>query len=479
MENSKEIQSSAGEIILVVDDSIDWIETCKDILQDRNYKILTADSVDLALSILNTTTVDLVLTDFNMPGKNGLELVQKINEIELGCAVILMTAFPSIESAITTLKSGAFDYLIKPFAPEQLLTAVRNALDRSALARENQFLKAQLADVNADPDIIGKSVQIQNTLSDLKRAAQMNTTVLLLGESGTGKDLAARFLHQNSSRSKKHFVAINCAAIPADLLESELFGHESGAFTGATKPRIGLFENADQGTVFLDEIGEMPLALQAKLLRVLEDRKLRRVGSNKERAIDIRLICATHRNLMELVKENSFREDLYYRLNVITISIPPLREHTDDIMMLLQHFFKKYETRQYPAPKEISTEARAALFAYKWPGNVRELSNLAQFMIFANRMGSIELDQLPPQLREHAPQKILTLLKIESMVDPTFFDLTYAEAKTKIEDLFEKTYIEKNLEKNNWNISQTAESTGMDRRTTHRLMNKFNIHKPE
>ena len=479
MSDPLEVKVRAGETILVVDDSPDWVETCRDILTDQTYKILSANSVDKALEILKTTVVDLVLTDFNMPGKTGLELVQTINQVDMGCAVILMTAYPSVDSAIAVLKSGALDYLIKPFAPEQLLTAARNALDRSALARENQFLKAQLADANASHEIIGKSAKIQSMIVDLTRAAQMDTTVLVYGESGTGKELAARFLHRNSKRSKQHFAAINCAAIPHDLLESELFGHEAGSFTGATKARVGLFENADHGTVFLDEIGEMPLGLQAKLLRALEERKVRKVGSNKERSIDIRLICATNRNLLEMVKDKTFREDLYYRLNVITVEVPPLFERREDILMLLQYFFEKYATRQYPAPKELSPEVRAALLDYRWPGNIRELSNLAHFLIFANRSGTIQIDQLPSQFKSKSLREGDSAFSTDFKVDVGLFDQSYAEAKSKIDDAFEKIYVERNLIKYDWNISLTAEKTGMDRRTTHRLMNKFNIHKPE
>jgi DNA-binding NtrC family response regulator len=346
------------------------------------------------------------------------------------------------------------------------------------LTRENQFLKAQLATVDEKLEILGKSVPIQEMIENLRRAAQMDTTVLVLGESGTGKELAARFLHRHSPRAKEHFVAINCAAIPAELLESELFGHEAGAFTGAGKARIGLFENADRGTVFLDEIGEMPVQLQAKLLRVLEDRKVRRVGANKERSIDIRVICATNRNLADLVSEKSFREDLYYRLNVITIRVPPLREHKEDIMTLLQHFFLKHASRQHPAPSEISAEVRAALFDYPWPGNIRELSNLAQFLIFADRNGTIELGQLPPQFAKSMVSKSSVGPVADLTMPVHLLDQAYLTAKSEVEEAFEKAYVERNLAKYDWNISLTAEKTGMDRRTAHRLIAKFNIQKP-
>ena len=343
--------SSLRETLLIVDDSQDWVDTCADMLADQGYNVLTANSVEKALRILESAPVDLVLTDLSMPGQDGLDLIKKIYEIDLGCGIVLMTAYPTVESAIKTLKLGALDYLIKPFSPEQLLASVQNGLDRSALRRENQFLKSRLANVDSNSEIVGKSQKLNVMLEELIRAAQMDTSVLIQGESGSGKELAAKLLHRNSKRAKKHFVPINCAAIPADLLETELFGHEAGAFTGAVQARIGLFENANGGTVFLDEVGELPLPLQAKLLRVLEERKVRRVGSNKERLIDVRLIFATHRNLYELVRDGKFREDLFYRINVITIGIPPLRERREDILLLLQHFLQTYETRNTQRPK--------------------------------------------------------------------------------------------------------------------------------
>ncbi|HAR44268.1 MAG TPA: hypothetical protein DCS07_16820 [Bdellovibrionales bacterium] len=466
-----------NETILIVDDIADWRDTCSDILGDEGFKVLTASSAMEALKILDERSVDLVVTDMTMPQMSGIELIQKIRERDHGCGIILVTGFPTVETAITALKSGASDYLLKPFSPEQLLHSVNNALDKSRLARENQFLKSQVAGLSQYGDFIGRSEEMRKLFEGLGRAAGMDASVLLYGESGTGKELAARVLHRKSPRVKKHFAAINCAAIPENLLESELFGHEAGAFTGATEMRLGLFENADGGTVFLDEIGEMPLGLQAKLLRVIEDRKIRRLGSNKERQINIRIISATNRDLPAMVAQKGFREDLYYRLNVITISIPPLRDRKEDILLLLQHFLNLHGTRERPSPREITPDARDALLRYRWPGNVRELANLAQFLIFADRDGVVTVSDLPIHfgVASVAPDR-----RAEDVISggSMYFDLPMIEAKKHLLDEFEENYVRHALLKYDWNISAAAEASGIDRRTIHRIIAKLGLKRP-
>ncbi|HLE01180.1 MAG TPA: sigma-54 dependent transcriptional regulator [Bdellovibrionota bacterium] len=466
------------ETILVVDDVPDWLDTCSDILGDQGYKILTAASALAALKILEDQPIDLVVTDMTMPEMSGLELVRRIREADRGCGIILMTGYPTVETAVTALKGGASDYLVKPFTPEQLLHSVGSTLDKTRLMRENQFLESQVAGLTQYGELIGRSEPMHQLYQELERAAGIDASVLLTGESGTGKELAARILHRKSPRAKKHFAAINCAAIPDNLLESELFGHEAGAFTGATETRLGLLENAEGGTVFLDEIGEMPGSLQVKLLRVIEDRKVRRLGSNKERVVNVRFISATNRDLAALIGQRSFREDLYYRLNVIMLRVPPLRERKEDILLLLQHFFKMYGTRARPAPRELTPEARDRLLRYSWPGNVRELANLAQFLIFADRDGLVREEDLPRHFIQGDGQGGGTK---EARGEPdwaAYYDIPFTTAKKRLFETFEDAYVRHSLLKHDWNISAAAEASGIDRRTIHRIVNKLGLKRP-
>lgn len=460
------------ETILIVDDMPDWLETCSDVLSDQGYQILTTSSSLEALNMLEKQSIDLVITDLTMPDLSGVELVKHIHLKGLGCAVVLMTGYPTVETAITVLKAGASDYLLKPFAPDQLTFSVRSALDKNRLRRENQFLHSQIQGLTQFGDMIGRSEVMYKLYEELRRASTMDARVLLVGESGTGKELSARFLHRESSRKKRHFVAINCAAIPDALLESELFGHESGAFTGASGSRTGLIENADGGTLFLDEIGEMPLSLQAKLLRVLEDGKIRPVGSNKEKSVNVRFLSATNRSLSTMMAEKTFREDLFYRLNVINIRVPPLRERKEDIVLLLQHFFEVHATKSRPAPCEISAAARGLLLQYSWPGNCRELSNLAQFLIFADRDGIVDVEDLPNHFR-------VNQCKTPAEFNwSTLFNFPLTEAKQVLLDQLEEKYFEHSLLKNNWNVSAAAAEAGIDRRTIHRIINRLDLKRP-
>ena len=466
-----------AETILIIDDEPDWIDTCFDILSDEGYNILTTSCVKKAIEIIDKEIVDLVITDLVMPQINGIDLIKKIKSIDSSISVILMTSYPSIESAIPALKEGASDYLIKPFSPEQLIDTSHKTLDKGRLLRENKFLRSQIEKTTYFGTLLGQSQPMKDLFFNIQRAANLDANILIVGESGTGKELIAQILHRRSFRLSNHFVPINCASIPADLLESELFGHEVGSFTGATTPRIGLFENADKGTVFLDEIGEMSLPLQAKLLRVIEDKKVRRVGSNKERKINVRFISATNRDLSSMMSEKTFREDLFYRLNAITISAPPLRERQNDICLLLHHFLEKHRTRQYPPPEEISTEVYECLLRYDWPGNVRELSNFAQFLIFANQGSGqvLKYDDLPKKFH-----KTKSIENNNQTIDfPDYlYKLPLAEAKKQLYAKFEKDYLEGILKRHNWNVSEAAKFAGNDRRTIHRIIKKTHITRP-
>ncbi len=469
---SEVTQEFPRETILIVDDIPDWLETCSDILGDQGYQILTTSSSLEAVKILEQRSVDLVITDLTMPDMNGVELVKHVQARAQGCAVIVITGYPTVDTAITALKAGASDYLLKPFSPEQLTFSVRSALDKNRLRRENQFLRSQIQGMNQYGDMIGRSEVMHKLYEDLKRAAVMDARVLLVGESGTGKELSARLLHRESLRKKRHFVPINCAAIPGSLLESELFGHDAGAFTGASEARIGLIENGDGGTVFLDEIGEMPIALQAKILRVMEDGKIRHLGSTKEKAVDVRFISATNRDLGVMMAEKTFREDLFYRLNVINIRVPPLRERKEDILLLLQHFLSLHSKKQGTAPLEISTKAQDLILRYSWPGNCRELANLAQFLIFADRDGVVDVNDLPNHF---------SVEKGKSDAEfnwANLFDLPLADAKRVFFDQLEEKYVKHALLTNNWNISATATASGIDRRTIHRIINRLDLKRP-
>lgn len=466
------MSDAVNETVLVIDDVSDWLDTCADILGDEGYRVLTSAKSTSALRIIEEQTIDLVVTDLTMPEMNGIELLRHIQEKSPGCNVILITGFPTIETAIEALKAGASDYLLKPFTPEQLVHAVRSALDKSRLRRENHYLRSQIQGLTKFGDLIGRSPVMHKLFENLERVARMDARVVLIGESGTGKELCARILHRHSARAKRNFVPINCAAIPENLLESELFGHEAGAFTGAGEARIGLIENASGGTVFLDEIGEMPLALQAKLLRVIEDGKIRRLGSNKERSIDVRFIAATNRDLSAMVAEKTFREDLYYRLNVITLVVPPLRERKEDLQLLLQHFLKLHSTKRHQAPLEISAKAQDLILRYSWPGNCRELANLAQFLIFGDRDGIIDVDDLPQHFMSQKTQS-------EVPFDwSSLIDMPLIGAKKVVFDKLEENYVKHALLKNEWNISATAETCGIDRRTIHRIINRFDLKRP-
>jgi DNA-binding NtrC family response regulator len=326
---------------------------------------------------------------------NGIEFLKRVKEKNPAQAVIIMTAYASLETAVEALRAGAYDYVVKPIIHEEIKQIVRNALNQSALQRENVLLKKQIEKEYDFSNIIGESLSIKKVIAEVKKIADARSNVLLLGETGTGKELIARAIHFNSSRAAKPFIPINCSAIPENLLESELFGHVKGAFTGAIMLKKGLFEEADGGTVFLDEIGDLGVPLQAKLLRVLEDHQIRPVGGNQSVKIDLRFICATNRNLENAVREGTFREDLFYRINVITLKLPPLRERKEDIELLARHLVQKYSTELGKGVKEIDAEALNLLKAYRWPGNVRELQNIIERAVLIAEDGAILPENLP------------------------------------------------------------------------------------
>jgi two-component system response regulator PilR (NtrC family) len=382
--------------ILVVDDEISMREFLGILMEREGYRVDLANSAESAVALLQSASYDLVISDVKMPGMDGLALLAQVKKLAPDTAVIMVTAFSTAEHAVEAMKLGAYDYIAKPFNVEEIRIIVRNALDRRTLAKENLRLREEVRERYDFSGLIGKSKKMRDVYTLIEKVAGSLANVLIFGESGTGKELAAKAIHYNSPRKDKSFVAVNCGAIPETLMESELFGHQKGAFTGAVSDRPGLFEQAEGGTLFLDEIGEVPLQLQAKLLRVIQEREFRRVGGADSFKADVRLVAASNRELEEQVREGTFREDLFYRLNVVQVRMPSLRERQEDIPLLVDHFLKKYAGSS-SEPEIITPAALKFLMAYPFPGNVRELENMVERCVV---LGSrkIEREFLPPQV---------------------------------------------------------------------------------
>ncbi len=382
--------------ILVVDDELSMREFLSILLEREGYLVDQAESAETAMSFLETNSYDLVVSDVKMPGLDGISLLAGIKQTSPDTAVLMMTAFSTAEQAVEAMKLGAYDYIAKPFNVEEIKILVRNALEKRSLKKENLRLKQEVQERYCFSGMIGKNKKMREVYSIIEKVAPSTANVLILGESGTGKELAARAIHYNSTRRSKPFIAVNCGAIPETLMESELFGHKKGSFTGAIADRAGLFEQAEGGTLFLDEIGEMPLQLQAKLLRVLQEREFRRIGGLEDKKTDVRIVAASNRDMEEQVREGSFREDLFYRLNVVQVRMPSLREVPEDIILLVEHFFRKYSN--VPIDGDVITSgALKTLMAYPFPGNVRELENLVErCIVLGNNV--INEDCLPEKI---------------------------------------------------------------------------------
>jgi two-component system NtrC family response regulator len=363
------------DTILIVDDEPNYLVVLSELLKEEDFEVLTAQRGEEGLRIVEETDLDLVITDMRMPGMDGVELLRAVKSYNVNLPVIMITAFGEVEKAVIAMKAGAYNYLVKPFNNEELLVNIRKAIEHYTLLRENLRLRDEARIRFGFANIIGKNARMQEIYRLIEKVAPTPASVLITGESGTGKELVARAIHVNSPRENGPFISVNCAALPETLLESELFGHERGAFTGATSLRKGRFELADSGTLFLDEIGDIPLSLQSKLLRVLQERSFERVGGDRSISVDVRIITATNRDLKDEVDEGRFREDLYYRLNVLHIHMPPLRERADDIPMLTEHFINKFAKMLNKSDLRISGEALRYLVGLPWEGNVRELEN--------------------------------------------------------------------------------------------------------
>ena len=386
--------------ILIADDDPDIREVLGDRLAAQGYEIATARDGVEALEALRDDRPDLAVLDLMMPRMGGMEVLQKIRDEGLDITTLVITASGTVQSAVDAMRHGAYDFLTKPFDPQQVVLTVRQALEREGLRRSNQFLSGQIRATVPAP--IGDSLCMRQVLATARKAAEARSTVLLLGESGTGKEVMARAIHQWSDRRDEHFVAVNCVALSEELLESELFGHERGAFTGAVAQKAGKFETADSGTIFLDEIAEMRADLQAKLLRVLQEHRFERVGGTRSITVDIRVIAATNQDLDRAMEQGTFREDLYFRLNVITLKMPPLRDRREDIPLLQEHFLRRFATETKRRVRRVSAEATRLFMLYDWPGNVRELENTIERAVVLGQEDEIVPDDLPARILEHA-----------------------------------------------------------------------------
>ncbi len=440
--------------ILIVDDE----ESVRDSLyswfiEDR-YHVECAENAKVALSMLESESFDIILADIKMPGMDGMEMLRRIKAMRKESIVIMMTAFATVDTAVQALKDGAFDYVTKPFDPDDLSHLIRNAAKLITLADENVVLKEKVMMLENVEDLVGKSDAMQKVLGQVESVAQSNSSVIITGESGTGKELIAKAIHSNSPRKFFPLVSVHCGALTESLLESELFGHEKGAFTGAMYNRKGRFEMADSGTIFLDEIATISTKMQIELLRVLETKRFVRVGGNKEITSDFRVICATNKDLKNMVEKGTFREDLFYRLNVVNIHIPPLRERVGDIPLLVEYFIKKYCTSMNKPPIKIDSAALRRLEEFSFPGNVRELENMVERAIVIGNGKKIQVRDLPLE---------------KNLIDSSAESL----------DDHEKNHIFQILTKYDWNITRSAKALKVDRVTLYNKIRKYELKSAE
>src|SRR6266542_754966 len=450
--------------LLVVDDEKNMRLSLEAVMADEGYEVRAVDSAEQALRLLEQEDFFMIITDARLNGMSGYEFLGQLKLKWPGLPVLMITAFATPKLAVEAIKAGAIDYLAKPFAPEELLHAVARCAERHRLILENQELRARAGEPYRLEQIIGESPKVRELRQLIQTVAPTNATVLILGESGTGKELVAGALHTLRQRSAAHYVRINCAAIPETLLESELFGHERGAITGALRQKSGRVEEADEGTIFLDEIGDMSRPLQAKLLRLLEDGSFTRVGGNEELRVDVRLMAATNRDIIEAIRLNQFREDLFHRLNVVQLRPSPLRERGRDVLLLADHFLRKFNAAMNKQIKRISVAAQQKLLAHHWPGNVRELRNVIERAIILETGDEIHPANLPEFHLE------TRLRKTELPVVPS------GQSIDEVMSNFEREFILNTLEQNRYNLTRTAEQLKITRHALRYRMQRLNIH---
>jgi two-component system nitrogen regulation response regulator NtrX len=444
------------QVVLIVDDEEGIRESLSGIFEDEGFDVFASSSGEEALRILKEQNPDLILLDVWLPGIDGIQTLNEVKKLKPDLPVIMISGHGNIELAVKATRMGAYDFLEKPLSLERVLLAAKRALERRTLEMENKSLKQDLI---KKWRLIGDSQTMKQLREQIDLAAQSNSRVMILGESGSGKELVARLLHENSKRACNPFIEMNCAAIPQELIESELFGHEKGSFTGAFEKKKGKFELADQGTLFLDEVGDMSLSTQSKVLRVIETQEFQRVGGSRNIKVDVRIIAATNKDLREELKRGTFREDLLYRLNVIPIDVPPLRDKKEDIPALVDYFLEYFAAEYGQKPKKITTDGLKVLEAYDWPGNIRELRNVIERLVIMTPS-----DTITPK----------NLVMGESSQSDYFAFKTLRDAR----DSFEKDFIMKKLEENNWNISRTAEFLDIERSNLHRKIKAYDIKTP-
>lgn len=446
----------AEPVVLIVDDEGSIRQSLSDIFRDEGYYVLTSSSGEEAVELVKEHNPDLILLDIWLPGIDGIQTLEEIKGLKPDIPIIMISGHGNIELAVRATKMGAYDFLEKPLSLERVLLVSNRALEKQALEKEYKALKQ---DLTKKFRLIGTSPKITMLKEQIEMASQSNSRVLIMGESGSGKELVARLLHEKSKRAGKPFVEVNCAAIPQELIESELFGHEKGSFTGAYEKKKGKFELADEGTLFLDEVGDMSLSAQSKVLRVIETQEFQRVGGNRNIKVDVWIIGATNKNLREEVKKGNFREDLLFRLDVIPIVVPPLRERKEDIPELVEYFINFFASEYRQKPKKITPEAIRILQSYDWPGNIRELRNVIERLVIMT------------------PSDTITAKSIV-IGEPTKEDYLSFTTLREARDAFEKIFITKKLEENNWNISRTAEVLQIERSNLHKKIKAYNIRVP-
>ncbi|MBW2312389.1 MAG: sigma-54-dependent Fis family transcriptional regulator [Deltaproteobacteria bacterium] len=451
--------------ILIIDDEAQMLDNCGRILRRSGYDCLLLQESENFVQVLREDVPDLILSDLKMPKKSGMDILKEAKVVDPDIVVILFTAFATIKSAVEAIKLGAFDYIPKPFTAEQLRIAVHRGIRQKRLSDENKYLRSQLKEAYSFDKIIGGSVPLREVLELVKKVSRTEANILITGESGTGKELIARSIHTNSGRSHRPFVPVDCASLPENLLESELFGHEKGAFTGAHVTRSGIFEYANGGTLFLDEIGELTVALQSKLLRVLQERQVRRLGGRRLLDVDVRIVSATNQNLENAMEKGRFREDLFYRINVITISLPSLRERKDDIPLLAHHYLRHFTKGSKNEVRGISKRAMELMESYHWPGNVRELQNVMERAVSLTDSEILGPEDLPEQIR--------LIRQSDPFVLPA--GSNYKTAKREWTDSFERRYLQALLARHNGNISKAALEAQVNRKTIHRLLKRHRL----
>lgn len=445
--------------VLIVDDEESILLSLKGILQDEGYEVITAESGEECLDLVEQELPDLVLLDIWLPGIDGIETLRKIKSKLPTIPVVIISGHGTVESAVKATKLGAFDFIEKPLSLEKVVLITSHAIEQGRLEEENRLLRER---IRRDYELHGESTVIRDLKEMIEIISPTNAWILIMGENGTGKELVARTIHTSSRRAAKPFVEINCAAIPEELIESELFGHEKGSFTGATAKKRGKFDMANEGTLFLDEVADMSLKAQAKILRILQEKKFQRVGGTKIIETDVRVLAATNKDLEKEMEQGRFRQDLFYRLNVIPLHVPPLRDRKEDIPLLAEHFMNEFALKEAKPLKGIEDKALETLMIHDWPGNVRELKNIIERLVIMSRSDHITAEDIPPLLRGTETPKAAT---------GAAFSGTFKKAKK----IFEKAYISRKLSENDWNISKTAEAIGLERSNLHRKIKHYGL----